>query len=343
MAWAAKASRNASRFSARSASPAAARCPPKLSRCSEQASRAASRSKPGMLRPLPRPPPSPSSETTTTGRWWRSTSREATIPTTPGCQSSPASTSPGASRSASGSSRRAASAAVSTSRSRARRSELARPSSTAISSARASSSVSISSTPASARYRRPAALILGASRNARSPSSNCVGSHFDAADQRPQPRLAASAASPPARASPATGSRRPAEPRQRPSPAPRDQGPSLGCRPGSSSQCTGELPRHRGPAQRDERVVTDFGMQDRAVRQLVAGLVVIGDDRLDPQLARQLHLVDRRHPAVDGDQQLRAPLRQLLDVRRAEPVAVADPVGDQPVALGARARAGSRP
>ena len=46
-----------------------------------------------MLRPEPRPPPSPSSETTTTGRWWRSTSREATIPTTPGCQPSPARTS----------------------------------------------------------------------------------------------------------------------------------------------------------------------------------------------------------------------------------------------------------
>ena len=58
-----------------------------------------SRSKPGMLRPDPRPPPSPSSEITTTGRWWRSTRREATIPTTPGCQPSPATTSPGASRS----------------------------------------------------------------------------------------------------------------------------------------------------------------------------------------------------------------------------------------------------
>ena len=181
MAWAAKASRKASRFSACSERPAAARCPPKLSRCSEQASSAASRSKPGMLRPLPRPPPSPSSETTTTGRWWRSTRREATIPTTPGCQPSPARTSPGASR---------RSLRQLPPRRLGRRIDLALPRPplrvgppqlVAISSARPSSSVSISSTPASARYSRPAALIRGASRNARSPSSSRVGSHFEAA------------------------------------------------------------------------------------------------------------------------------------------------------------------
>ena len=172
-----------------------------------------------MLRPLPLPPPSPSSETTTTGRWWRSTSREATIPITPGCQSSPARTSPGASRRGSGSSRRAASAAASTSRSRALRSEFARPSSTAISSALASSSVSISSTPASARYSRPAALIRGANRNARSLSSNRVGSHFEAAINARNPtRLVLRISTRPRLQT--TGSHRPAEPRRRPSPVP---------------------------------------------------------------------------------------------------------------------------
>ena len=44
-----------------------------------------------MLRPDPRPV-APSSATSTNGRWWRSARREATIPITPGCQSSPAST-----------------------------------------------------------------------------------------------------------------------------------------------------------------------------------------------------------------------------------------------------------
>ncbi len=109
-----------------SSRPAAARWPPNEVRCDAQASRPASRSKPGMLRPDPRPPPSPSSEITIAGRWWRSARREATIPTTPGCQPSPATTSAGASRRSSGSSRSAASAAVSTSRSVARRSPLAR-------------------------------------------------------------------------------------------------------------------------------------------------------------------------------------------------------------------------
>ncbi len=43
--------------------------------------------------PDPRPR-SPSSATSTNGRWWRSARREATIPITPGCHSSPASTYP---------------------------------------------------------------------------------------------------------------------------------------------------------------------------------------------------------------------------------------------------------
>ena len=64
--------------------------------------------------------------------------------------------------------------------------------------------------------------------------------------------------------------------------------------------------------------------------------MVVGDDDLDPQLLRQGDLLDSGDPAVDGDQQLRAALGQLLDVGRAQPVAVGQPVGDQPVALGAQ-------
>ena len=45
-----------------------------------------------LAEPLPRPP---SSEIRTIGRRWRSTSREATIPTTPGCQPSPRAPAPG--------------------------------------------------------------------------------------------------------------------------------------------------------------------------------------------------------------------------------------------------------
>ena len=129
-AWAANASRKASRFSARSASPAAARCPPKLTQVlgAGLQRRRAGRSR-GCCGPSRALRPRRRARSTIAGRWWRSTSREATIPITPGCQPSPATTSAGASRSRSGSSRRAVSAAVSTSRSVARRSLLARLSS----------------------------------------------------------------------------------------------------------------------------------------------------------------------------------------------------------------------
>ena len=50
-----------------------------------------SRSKAGIERPEP-VPSSPSSAISTAGRWWRSAMRAATIPITPGCQSSAAST-----------------------------------------------------------------------------------------------------------------------------------------------------------------------------------------------------------------------------------------------------------
>ena len=77
-------------------------------------------------------------------------------------------------------------------------------------------------------------------------------------------------------------------------------------------------------------------MQDRAVGQLVAGLVVVGDDHLHPQRPRERDLLDRGDPAVDRDEQRGAALGQPLDVGGAEPVAVGEPVGDQPVALGAQ-------
>ena len=68
--------------------PAAARWPPKRSRCSEQAARPPCRSK----APVDRPDPfhsSPAPAIRTTGRWKRSTRREATIPITPSCQPRP--------------------------------------------------------------------------------------------------------------------------------------------------------------------------------------------------------------------------------------------------------------
>ena len=143
----------------------------------------------GCCGPSRAPRPRRRARSTTTGRWWRSTSREATIPTTPGCQPSPASDQR----------RRLAQLLRQLAPRRLGggvdlplgRPPLARwPGSAPPRSPRPapSSSVSNSSTPASARYSRPAALIRGASRNARSPSSSRVGSHFDASISARSPR-----------------------------------------------------------------------------------------------------------------------------------------------------------
>ena len=74
-------------------------------------------------------------------------------------------------------------------------------------------------------------------------------------------------------------------------------------------------------------------MQDRAVGQLLGGLVVVGDDHLDPGRLGRGHLGDRADPAVDGDQQRGAAPGQFPDRRRGEPVAVVQAAGDQPVAV----------
>ena len=102
-ASAAKRSRNASSRSRRIVSPAAIWWPPKRSSRSPQATSASCRSKREMLRPLPLPMSSSArGRSGTPGRPKRSTTREATMPTTPACQPSAASTSaPSASGSAS--------------------------------------------------------------------------------------------------------------------------------------------------------------------------------------------------------------------------------------------------
>ena len=63
---------------------------------SAHAASPACRSKAEMLRPEPRPAPARRARSRRTGRQWRSTSRDATIPMTPGCHPSPATTYRGA-------------------------------------------------------------------------------------------------------------------------------------------------------------------------------------------------------------------------------------------------------
>ncbi len=140
-----------------------------------------SRSNAGIERPEP-VPCSPSSATSTHGRWWRSAIREATIPMTPGCHPSPASTyalrSPASATMPSASKRMRCSTW--------RRSAFARSSSSAIARARSASAVSSSSTPASARYRRPAAFRRGARRKPIARASMRAGSALRHAHERAQ-------------------------------------------------------------------------------------------------------------------------------------------------------------
>ena len=137
-----------------------------------------------MLRPDPRPLP-PSRAITTHGRRQRSTSREATIPTTPGCQPSPATTIAAwwawAAPAASAANRIRVSASW--------RSRFRKSSSFATSLARAGSSVRRSSSAASARCMRPAALIRGPEPEAQRLLGELTGGHAAHLHQRPQPRL----------------------------------------------------------------------------------------------------------------------------------------------------------
>ena len=67
-----------------------------------------------------------------------------------------------------------------------------------------------------------------------------------------------------------------------------------------AQQRLAELPHDAGPAELAERIVAAVGPDDRAGRQLVARPVVVGDDDVEPELARVRDLLDRGHAAVDG-------------------------------------------
>ena len=100
----------------------------------------------------------------------------------------------------------------------------------------------------------------------------------------------------------------------------------------------GELRGDGGPAERLERVAADAGMDDRAGGQLGSGLVVVGDDRRDPGGLDRRDLTGRGDSAVDRDDESGPALAQGLERGVAEPVAVPEAIGNQPVALGARRR-----
>ena len=104
---------------------------------------------------------------------------------------------------------------------------------------------------------------------------------------------------------------------------------------GRALERLGELGGDRGPAEHLERVAADLRMDDRAVGQRLAGLVVVGDDDRDPGRLDGCDLGGRGDSAVDRHQQTALALLERLHRGRAESVAVGEAIRDQPVALGA--------
>ena len=106
---------------------------------------------------------------------------------------------------------------------------------------------------------------------------------------------------------------------------------------GRLQQRPGELVRDRRGTQVRAWVVADPRVHDRRVGQVAVGprAVVVGDDHVHPGRPGARDLLDGRDRAVDGHEQSGAALRQPVDGRGGEPVAVAGAVGQVPVDVGA--------
>ena len=80
-------------------------------------------------------------------------------------------------------------------------------------------------------------------------------------------------------------------------------------------QSLAELVDDAGAAQVLERIVGRASRDDRTVRQLVARTMVVGDDDVEPELARPPDFLDRGDAAVDRQDEpatfLREPLERL--------------------------------
>ena len=93
---------------------------------------------------------------------------------------------------------------------------------------------------------------------------------------------------------------------------------SAGSRPAGAEQRLGELQHDPRGTQLGTAVVAERRAHDRAVGQLVAGPVVVGDHDVEPRGARRGDLLDRGDAAVDRDEQpRRAPRSRSTGDRRA--------------------------
>ena len=96
-----------------------------------------------------------------------------------------------------------------------------------------------------------------------------------------------------------------------------------------------ELDDDAGAAEVGKRVVGGPRGDDRAVRQRVAGTVMVGDDHVDAEPPGLFHLGDGGDAAVDGEDQLHALLGQARDRRRRDAVALLEPARQVPADVGA--------
>ena len=94
-----------------------------------------------------------------------------------------------------------------------------------------------------------------------------------------------------------------------------------------SAQRRDQLERHARAAQIGEGIVVQQGIDDGAVRQNIARPVMVGDDHVQSQRLCRFDLVRAADAAVDRHQQ-RSRLRDFLDRRVVEPVALGVAVGD---------------
>ena len=106
--------------------------------------------------------------------------------------------------------------------------------------------------------------------------------------------------------------------------------------PLGAGERSGELVGHARGTEVLVGIAGDDGMDDRAVGQLLARLMVIGDDCGDSLRPGRSDLRHRVDPAVHRDHEARAALGEALDRGGRQPVAVLGARGDQPVAISAQ-------
>ena len=88
-------------------------------------------------------------------------------------------------------------------------------------------------------------------------------------------------------------------------------------------QRVGQLERHADAGQVGERIAPQLGVDDDAVGQLPDGLVVVGDDHVEAELAGVLDLGVRADPAVDRYDEAGAGGGELVERLGGDAVALA--------------------